>query len=1005
MSALVRGKSMSDNTPATDGEDREISAVGSAQRAGMLTVIGAAEHNLKHITVSIPRNTLTVITGLSGSGKSSLAFDTIYAEGQRRYVESLSSYARQFLDQMQKPDVEHVEGLSPAISIEQRSVSKNPRSTVGTVTEIYDYLRILYATIGRAHCPECGRLLESQTVQQMVDRILDLPDGSRLLVMAPVVRGRKGEYGALFAQALREGFRLALVDGRAIELEEPPKLNKKLKHDIAIVADRLVVRRDIRQRLADSVEIALKKAEGLVAIQVVESRKRAGDGSQDAGIPASRRSAETAGAGPTWIFSEAMACPEHGPKLVELTPRMFSFNSPYGACPACKGIGTLLEPDPALIVPDPTKSITEGAIAPWGNRAAEAGQKMGFEAQMLRALCAQQKIDTKKPWEKIPARKRNLILFGGGKQKFRYHVEMHGGRKHDFEGGWEGIANQIQRRFQQTSSEMMREWYMSFFSDRPCSDCGGTRLRAETRAVTIQDLNIAEFCRFSVDAARDFLLGAKFTERETQIGRQAVKEIAERLQFLTNVGLGYLTLNRSARTLAGGEGQRIRLATQIGSQLVGVLYVLDEPSIGLHHRDNRRLIDTLLRLRDMGNTVIVVEHDEDTIRSANYVIDLGPGAGRLGGEVVAAGTPEEIERNGASITGRYLAGKESIPVPTKRRKLDPAREVVVEGAEEHNLKQIDVALPLGLLVCVTGVSGSGKSTLVNDILFNRLSNHFYKSNLPAGRHRGIRGIEAIDKVINVDQSPIGRTPRSNPATYTNVFTPIRDLFSRLPEANVRGYKAGRFSFNVKGGRCENCQGDGLIKIEMHFLPDVYVECEVCKGRRFNRETLEILYRGRSIADVLEMTVEEALGFFENVYTIREKLQTLYDVGLGYIHLGQSATTLSGGEAQRVKLSRELSKRNTGRTLYILDEPTTGLHFDDIKKLLEVLNRLVESGSTVLVIEHNLDVIKTADWIVDLGPEGGDAGGCIVAEGTPEDVARAKKSYTGRFLREILARKR
>ncbi|MBN1868620.1 excinuclease ABC subunit UvrA [Candidatus Sumerlaeota bacterium] len=952
-----------------------------------LNVVGAAEHNLKHIDVSIPRNALTVITGLSGSGKSSLAFDTIYAEGQRRYVESLSSYARQFLDQMQKPNVEHIEGLSPAISIEQKSVSKNPRSTVGTVTEIYDYLRVLYASVGRPHCPECGRLLEGQSVQQMVDRVLDMPDGARLLVMAPVVRGRKGEYGALFDQALREGFTRVLIDGGIYELEQPPKLDKRLKHDVSIVIDRLVVRRDVRQRLTDSVETALKKAEGLVQFQKV---KRGGEMDGEA-----------------LVASQAMACPVHGPQLVELTPRMFSFNSPYGACRTCKGIGTCLEVDESLVVPDPSKSILEGAVAPWSSfflkKSGEPLEKesAAWSAQQIRSFCKAFAVDMTKPFSSIAETKRRVLLHGSGGKTFRVRYESNRGSRYEGNMKWEGAMPQIRRRWHETNSEMAREHWGQFLSDRPCPDCQGTRLKPESRAVTLHGRSIAEFCAMSVGAALAFIEGEKFTRRETEIGRQAIKEIADRLRFLLNVGLGYLTLDRPARTLAGGESQRIRLATQIGSQLVGVLYILDEPSIGLHHRDNRRLLATLERLRDMGNTVIVVEHDEDTIRSADYVIDLGPGAGRLGGEVIAEGTPAEIERSPQSITGRYLSGALSIAVPTERRPPADGRALVVEEAREHNLRGIDVRFPLGVLTCVTGVSGSGKSTLVSDILYRRLSNHFHGGGEHPGRHKAIRGLEHIDKVIDVDQSPIGRTPRSNPATYTNLFSLIRDLFSRLPEANVRGYKPGRFSFNVKGGRCEHCRGDGLIKIEMHFLPDVYVECEVCKGRRFNRETLEILYRDKSIADVLEMTVEEALEFFANVPQLRDKLQTLYDVGLGYIHLGQPATTLSGGEAQRVKLSRELSKRNTGRTLYLLDEPTTGLHFDDIKKLLEVLNRLVDAGSSVIVIEHNLDVIKTADWIVDLGPEGGDEGGAIVAEGPPERVARVDASHTGRFLREIL----
>ncbi|HUT24166.1 MAG TPA: excinuclease ABC subunit UvrA [Sumerlaeia bacterium] len=964
---------------------------GSGPRgARPLRVIGASEHNLKNINVTIPRNSLTVITGLSGSGKSSLAFDTIYAEGQRRYVESLSSYARQFLDQMQKPNVEHIEGLSPAISIEQRGISKNPRSTVGTVTEIYDYLRILYASIGKPHCPECGHALEGQTVQQIVDRILAYPEGTRFLVMAPVVRGRKGEYGALFDQARREGFTRAMVDGEIVDLETPPRLNKKLKHDVSVVIDRLIMREDLRQRLTDSIEIALKKAEGLVAVQIVKGR---------------------GGGEPPQVFSESMACPVHGPKLVELTPRMFSFNSPYGACPRCKGIGSMLEVDEDLVVPDRSKSISEGAVVPWASffvtKSGEPLQRgsMAWSAQQIRSLCKAHKIDLAKPLGQLSKTHQQLLLYGSRGKKYRVRYESRSGSKFEGDLTWEGLIPQIERRWRDTDSEAAREHWGQFFSDRPCSECGGARLRAETRAVTLHGLGIAEFSQLSVEAALEFLTETEFTSREKEIGMQAIKEIADRLRFLTNVGLSYLTLDRTARTLAGGEAQRIRLATQVGSQLVGVLYILDEPSIGLHHRDNRRLLDTLKQLRDMGNTVIVVEHDEETIRSADYVVDLGPGAGRLGGEVVAVGAPKDIEANPRSFTGQYLAGKKRIEIPSSRRRAEEGREIVVEGAAEHNLKGIDVRFPLGLFICVTGVSGSGKSTLVNDILFRRLSNHFYTSTHHPGRHRAIRGLDWIDKVVNVDQSPIGRTPRSNPATYIGLFSLIRDLFSRLPEAAVRGYRPGRFSFNVKGGRCENCRGDGLIKIEMHFLPDVYIECEVCKGRRFNRETLEIVYRGRSIADVLEMTVEEALEFFENVPAVRAKLQTLYDVGLGYIHLGQPATTLSGGEAQRVKLSRELSKRDTGRTLYILDEPTTGLHFDDIKKLLEVLNRLVDAGNTVIVIEHHLDVIKTSDWIIDLGPEGGDAGGAVVAENTPEEIVKAAGSYTGRFLRDALDGKR
>jgi excinuclease ABC subunit A len=953
-------------------------------RVRVVQVIGASEHNLKHIDVAIPRNALTVITGLSGSGKSSLAFDTIYAEGQRRYIESLSSYARQFLDQMQKPNVDHIDGLSPAISIEQKSVSKNPRSTVGTITEIYDYLRVLYATIGQPHCPECGRLLEGQTVQQIADRALDMPEGTRLLVLAPIVRGRKGEYRELFERALSDGFTRALVDGEVIELETIPTLDKRKKHDISVVIDRLVVRPDIRQRLTDSVELALKKAEGLVTL-----------------LEVGRDGAPT---GEPRVFSEKMACSVHGPQIVELTPRMFSFNSPYGACTECRGIGTVMEPDPDRLVPDPSKSINEGAIAPMSNQFVATAKKKNpdkddsWGVRAIRFLCEEHGIDMDRPFGKLSKKHRDILLYGG--VKFTMH---HG--KNEWQSDWEGFVPAIKRRWHQTSSDFMREWYMQFFSDQPCTACNGHRLKPESLAVTLHGYNISEFCSLSADAALEFVESTDFSSRERAIGEQAIKEIRDRLTFLRNVGLGYLTLDRAARTLAGGEGQRIRLATQIGSQLVGVLYILDEPSIGLHHRDNRRLLATLERLRDMGNTVIVVEHDEETIRAADYVIDLGPGAGRLGGEIVAAGTPEEVAKTEKSLTGQYLSGKLRIEAPTQRRTPDPEKRIVVRGARQHNLKGIDAAFPIGLLTCVTGVSGSGKSTLVNDILFNSLCDRFTGGGHHPGAHDSIEGLEHIDKVIDVDQSPIGRTPRSNPATYTNLFTDIRSLFAKIPDARARGYQSGRFSFNVKGGRCENCHGDGMIKVEMHFLPDVYVECEVCHGRRFNRETLEILYRGKSIADVLEMTVEEALDFFANHPSIREKIQTLNDVGLGYIHLGQPATTLSGGEAQRIKLSRELSKRNTGRTLYILDEPTTGLHFHDIRQLLGVLNRLVDAGSTVIVIEHNLDVIKTADWIVDLGPEGGDGGGSIVAEGTPEQIARAKESHTGESLRNVLTKKK
>ena len=948
-----------------------------------LKVFGAAEHNLKHIDVEIPRHSLTVITGLSGSGKSSLAFDTIYAEGQRRYVESLSAYARQFLDQMQKPHVDHIEGLSPAISIEQKSVSRNPRSTVGTVTEIYDYLRVLYANVGRPHCPQCDHPLERQTVQDIVDRVLAWPEGTRAIVMAPMVRGRKGTYEKLFEQSLREGFVRARVDGEIYPLDEPIALKKTHKHDIDIVIDRLVVAPDVAGRLTDSVEVALKKAEGMVTVQRLD-----GDG----------------GEAQEWTFSESMACPEHGPQLLEQTPRVFSFNSPYGACPACKGLGTLQEVDEDLLVPDPSLSIRQGAVAPWAGffDGTEAGEDpKAWSGHLIEAVADHFGIDLDRPFQKLSRKHLDILLRGSGEEKILVHWKMSTGGEYKNKVHWEGLIPRIHRMVAQTASDMMREQYMRYFSDNPCPACGGARLKPEALAVTVGDRNISQFTSLSVTEALHFLEGIELTEREDRIAAQPLKEIRERLTFLMDVGLTYLTLDRRSGSLAGGEAQRIRLATQIGSRLVGVLYILDEPSIGLHQRDNQRLIETLIALRDLGNTVIVVEHDEDTIRQADYVIDLGPGAGRLGGEVVCAGPPEAIARSERSITGRYLSGAASIPVPEKRRVARSGQCLRVEGATEHNLKDVDVEFPLGVLICVTGVSGSGKSTLVNDILYRRLAQMLYRASDKPGAHRSVSGLEHIDKIISVDQSPIGRTPRSNPATYIGVFTMVRDLFAQLPEARARGYKSGRFSFNVKGGRCEACKGDGVMKIEMHFLPDVYVTCETCKGRRFNRETLEVTYRGRHIADVLDMTVEEALGFFQAVPQVRAKLQTLFDVGLGYIHLGQQATTLSGGEAQRVKLSKELSKRNTGRTVYLLDEPTTGLHFEDIKCLLAVLARLVDEGSTVIVIEHNMDVIKTADHIIDLGPEGGDGGGRIVAMGTPEQVAAHRDSHTGRFLEKML----
>lgn len=948
----------------------------------ILRVIGASEHNLKNISVDIPRNTLAVITGLSGSGKSSLAFDTIYAEGQRRYVESLSSYARQFLDQMQKPHVEHIEGLSPAISIEQKSVSHNPRSTVGTVTEIYDYLRLLYANIGHAHCPECNRPLEAQSVQDIVDTVMSWPEGTRFMVMAPVVRGRKGEYREIFDQALRDGFTRAKIDGEVLELEEGMRLSKRLKHSISIVIDRLIAGDDIRQRLTDSVELALKKSEGLVSVEVLSG------------------SAKTTPSVGEHIFSQSMACPEHGPQILELSPRMFSFNSPYGACPTCNGLGTSHEIDVDKVIPDASLSIAAGAILPWSKHFSEV-EGGSWGAQYIRAVCKHLKVNTETPFHKLPKATREALLFGVDGEKISVKYESRTGSTFRGMVNFEGLIPHLERRMHETTSEMIRDQLGQFYSDQPCPSCRGMRLKPESLAVSVGGMNISQFCHQTVDEAIRSVASLELNARERQIAEQPVKEIRDRLWFLQNVGLGYLTLDREARTLAGGEAQRIRLATQVGSQLVGVLYILDEPSIGLHQRDNRKLIETLCRLRDLGNTVIVVEHDEQMIRAADYLVDLGPGAGRLGGEVVEHGLPQEIEHNKRSITGKYLSGQLSIGVPQKRRAVDPDRALIVHGASEHNLKNIEARFPLGAMVCVTGISGSGKSTLVNDILYRALARQFYFSTDKPGRHEKIEGVEWIDKVIGIDQTPIGRTPRSNPATYIGLFSLIRDLFANLPDAKIRGYRPGRFSFNVKGGRCEACHGDGVIKIEMHFLPDVYVECETCKGRRYNRETLEVFYKGKSIADVLEMTVEEALEFFQAVPQIKAKLQTLYDVGLDYIHLGQQATTLSGGEAQRVKLAKELSKRNTGKTVYLLDEPTTGLHFDDVKKLLEVLSRLVDAGSTVIIIEHNLDVIKTADWILDLGPEGGESGGRIIAEGTPEQVAVSKISHTGQFLREIL----
>jgi excinuclease ABC subunit A len=930
----------------------------------LIRIRGAAEHNLKRLDLDLPRNKLVVITGVSGSGKSSLAFDTLYAEGQRRYVESLSAYARQFLDQMEKPDVESIEGLSPAISIEQKTGVRNPRSTVGTVTEIYDYLRLLFARVGKPHCHNCGRPIDSQSVQQIVDALLGLAEGTRIQIMAPIVRGRKGVYKKELEHAARQGFVRARIDGEARDLADEIDLDKQRKHTIEIVVDRLVIKPGLKNRLTDSVEIALGAADGLVSVDV--------DGRKDL------------------LFSRHLACSECGVSVPELAPRMFSFNSPYGACTECDGLGVRKSFSRERLVRDPAKSLRDGALV-WG----DAGWYQVLESGLLPAY----KIDPDTPYKKLPARFKKVLWEGSGKREFTFRWQ--GKRStYEYRKRWEGILPLLTRRYRETASEKRRQEQERWMAIQPCPECGGARLRPESLAVKVGGLNLAQHAAMAVGAARSFFDGLKFSRQEQAITGPILKEINERLGFLDNVGLGYLSLDRSASTLSGGESQRIRLATQIGSRLTGVMYILDEPSIGLHQRDNRRLLDTLTGIRDLGNTVIVVEHDEETIASADWVVDLGPGAGELGGRIVAAGTPKQIARNRDSLTGAYLAGRDSIPVPDKRR-TGAGRAITVRGAREHNLKKIDVKFPLGMLTCVTGVSGSGKSTLVNHILHPALANALHGANRQPGAHTAVEGIDRIDKVIDIDQSPIGRTPRSNPATYVGLFTPIRELFSMVPEARVRGYKPGRFSFNVKGGRCESCEGGGLLKIEMHFLPDVYVTCDVCGGRRYNRETLEILYKGKNIFEVLEMPVDEAHGFFEAVPQIRGKLQTLVDVGLGYIRLGQAATTLSGGEAQRIKLSRELSRRATGRTLYLLDEPTTGLHFDDIKKLLAVIDRLVEQGNTVVVIEHNLDVIKTADWIVDLGPEGGEAGGRVVAVGSPEKVAGIKGSHTGRYLKGIL----
>ena len=939
-----------------------------------IVIKGACEHNLKNIDVEIPRDSLVVITGLSGSGKSSLAFDTIYAEGQRRYVESLSAYARQFLGLLEKPDVESIDGLSPAISIDQKTTSKNPRSTVGTVTEIYDYFRLLFARIGVPHCPECGKVISQQSVDQMVDAVLALPEGTRLQLLAPVIRGRKGEYTKLLADAKKNGYLRVRIDGEYQEINEEIKLDKKRKHTIEIVVDRLIIRSDIQKRLTDSIETVLNLAGGLVLVDVADH--------------------------PEMMFSTNFACPDCGIAIEELTPRMFSFNNPYGACPTCTGLGSMQKIDPDLIVMDRTLSLAEGAInvGGWNFSNEDAYSRMYLDAMALHYG-----FDVNMPWEKLPADVTQKILYGtnGDKIKVQYAKEYGSGT---FMSAFEGVINSLDRRHNETKSEGMKEYYEAFMSSIECPDCHGKRLKKESLAVTINERNINDLTSLSIRECDAFFKALPLSKRETTIASQIMKELAARLGFLLDVGLDYLTLSRNAGTLSGGEAQRIRLATQIGSGLQGVLYILDEPSIGLHQRDNDRLLATLKRLRDLGNTLLVVEHDEDTMYAADHIIDMGPGAGIHGGYIIAQGTVDEIKANPNSITGAYLSGRQKIALPAERRKGD-GRVLRILGAAENNLKDIDVDIPLGVLTCITGVSGSGKSSLINEILHKKLAQKLNRAKVKPGKHRDMLGLEHLDKVIDIDQSPIGRTPRSNPATYTGVFDLIRDLFASTTDSKMRGYTNGRFSFNVRGGRCEACSGDGIIKIEMHFLPDVYVPCEVCKGKRYNRETLEVHYKGKSIADVLDMNVEEACTYFENIPRIQRKMQTLNDVGLGYIKLGQQATTLSGGEAQRVKLATELSKRATGKTMYILDEPTTGLHMADVHMLTEVIQRLVDTGNSVVVIEHNLDVIKIADHVIDLGPEGGDRGGKVVAYGTPEQVAKVKGSYTGQFLGKILKRDR
>jgi len=942
-----------------------------------LVVRGAREHNLKDVSIELPRNSLVVFTGLSGSGKSSLAFDTIFAEGQRRYVESLSAYARQFLGQMDKPDVDFIEGLSPAVSIDQKSTNRNPRSTVGTITEVYDYLRLLFARAGRPHCPKCGKEVTRQSPQAIVDQILTMPATTKFQVLAPVVRARKGEFLDLFQDLMSQGYSRARIDGEVVALSEAPKLKKQEKHSIEVVIDRLTAKAESKSRLTDSIETALRLAQGIVILDFVDAK--GGDKER--------------------IFSEHLACHDCSLSFEELEPRSFSFNSPFGACPDCSGIGTKLEVDIDLVIPDDSISISEGAIAPWSS-----GHTSEYFTHLLEGLAEEVPFKFDVPWKKISERAKNAIL---NSHEHKVHVKYKNryGRTRNYSTGFEGVIPFLQRKHSETDSDFSRERYESYMREVPCGTCDGARLKPEVLAVTIGGKNIAEICELAINDCAEFLKQIDLNKREAQIAERVMKEVNARLGFLLDVGLDYLSLARPAATLSGGEAQRIRLATQIGSGLVGVLYVLDEPSIGLHQRDNVRLIETLTRLRDLGNTLIVVEHDEETIRAADWVVDIGPGAGEHGGHVVVSGSYQELIDSPDSITGAYLSGRKAIEIPAVRRPIDARRKLTIKGAKENNLKDIEVSVPLGVFVSVTGVSGSGKSTLINDILYSTLANKLNGARIVPGRHRTITGIDLLDKVVHVDQSPIGRTPRSNPATYTGVFDKVRALFAETTEAKVRGYQQGRFSFNVKGGRCENCSGDGTITIEMNFLPDVYVPCEICHGARYNRETLEVHYKGKSISEVLDMPIEEAYNFFESVPTIARYLKTLCDVGLGYVRLGQSAPTLSGGEAQRVKLATELQRRSTGRTIYVLDEPTTGLHFEDVNKLLGVLNRLVDTGNTVVVIEHNLDVIKSSDWVIDMGPEGGFRGGTLVAEGTPEDVAKNKASYTGTFLAEILASNR